>query len=62
MQNNDFHKLNGFIARLTQAATKGMKRDSSFKKMSGQTNAEMKENSRALAGFENGLSHIKGMD
>ncbi|MGK0363245.1 MAG: hypothetical protein ACI85O_000289 [Saprospiraceae bacterium] len=62
MQNNNFHKLNGFIAKLTQAATKGMKRESSFKKMIGRPTAEMKENSRMLAGFKNGLVQIKGMD
>jgi len=62
MQNNDFHKLNGLIAKLTQAATKGMKRDNSFKKMTPQSTAEMKENTRALTGFENRLAHLKGMD
>ena len=62
MQNNEFNKLNGFIARLTQAATKGMKRETSFKKMPGQPTAEMKENTRMIASFENGLGQIKGMD
>ena len=62
MQNNDFNKMNGFIAKLTQAATKGMKRETTFKKMTAIPTAEMKENSRTLTGFENGLGQIKGMD
>jgi hypothetical protein len=62
MQNNNFHKLNGFIAKLTQAATKGMKRETRFKDTTRQaTNAEMKD-TRMLAGFENGLVQIKGLD
>ncbi len=54
--------MNGFIAKLTQAATKGMKRETTFKKMTAIPTAEMKENSRALMGFDNGLGQIKGMD
>lgn len=54
--------MNGFIAKLTQAATKGMKRKPSFKKTLGHATVEMKENTFALAGFDNGLGHIKGMD
>lgn len=54
--------MNGFIAKLTQAATKGMKRETTFKKMTAISTAEMKENSRTLTGFDNGLGQIKGMD
>ena len=61
MQNNEFQKLNGFIAKLTQAATKGMKRKNGFKNLSIQSSAEMKENSHALTGFDNSLSQIKGI-
>ena len=62
MQNNEFQKLNGFIAKLTLAATKGMKRKNNFKNLSVQSSAEMKENSHALAGFDNGLNQIKGIN
>ena len=62
MQNNDFNKMNGFIAKLTQAATKGMERKTTFKKMTAMPTAELKENSRTLASFENGLGQTKGMD
>ena len=62
MQSNDFYQLNGFIAKLTQAATKGMKRETRFKKTSNQSTVEMKENTRTLAVFDNGLNQIKGMD
>jgi len=52
MQTNNFHKLNGFIAKLTQAATKGMKRDNSFRKMQLQPGVEMKENTGRTVSFE----------
>lgn len=51
MQKNNFRNLNGFIAKITKAAAKGIKRDNTFNNPQAHKDAELKENSYPTANF-----------